>query len=202
MSPDPAVIYRIDRADRIIYVNDAWTGFAVVNSGEDLLPPPVLGSLLFEAISDVSTREVYRLLLQRVRNAPLPLRFRFRCDGPRQQRLLEMTMSGLTDNSVEFSTVLVASAERPAVRLIDPAEPRTDTLLRLCGWCMRVAMSDDRWIEVGQAVADLRLLEQPSLPSITHGMCPECFETMEMAITTHEGSWPSDVSVGGLAMLS
>lgn len=199
MSPGTALTYRIDSADRIIDVNDAWAVFAVANSGEHLLPPGVLGSALFAAISDASTREVYRLLLQRVRKDRTPLRFRFRCDGPRQRRLLQMTVSGSTDNVVAFSTLLIASTKRPAVRLIDAAQPRTDALLRVCGWCMRVAMPDDRWTEVGQAIAVMGLLEQPSLPQITHGMCPRCFETLDKALETDEGRWPPDVSVGEFA---
>lgn len=199
MSSSNSLVYRIDRDDRIVAVNDAWTVFAGANAGDGLLPPSVLGTSLFAAISDASTREIYRLLLRRARNDGAPLRFRFRCDAPHVRRLLEMTVSGFADNVVEFSTLLIASETRSALSLIDPAQARSDTLLRICAWCTRVAMPDERWIEVHQALAELRLLEQSILPRITHGMCPACFTEMERALETENGKWPLNVSVGEFA---
>ena len=44
----------------------------------------------------------------------------------------------------------------------------------MCGWCKRVAVPPDRWLEVEEAVAALALFDEPRPPQLTHGVCEEC----------------------------
>ena len=52
---------------------------------------------------------------------------------------------------------------------------------RLCFWyggrsfCKRVE-AHDRWCEVEDAVTSLRLFDSFSLPTLTHGLCFDCYE--------------------------
>jgi hypothetical protein len=46
----------------------------------------------------------------------------------------------------------------------------------MCGWCKRVAIGD-AWMEVEDAVSELRLFERKVLPDISHGICPDCLES-------------------------
>jgi hypothetical protein len=48
----------------------------------------------------------------------------------------------------------------------------------MCGWCKRVSVRNT-WVEVEDAVLELRLFEREVLPDLTHGICPGCLETTE-----------------------
>ena len=199
MSSTVRLSYVIDRADRIVSVNDAWASFAMSNAGVELMPPAVLGSSLWAAIQDDTTRELYRLLLLRVRDGTSDLAFRFRCDSPEYRRLLEMRIQCGPEERVAFSTTEVAVEKRSAVPLLDTAQSRSEAILKVCSWCMLVRLPDERWVEVEQAVAELHLFAADRIPQISHGICPQCFEMMSDAIATTNESWPSDVILGALA---
>lgn len=59
---------------------------------------------------------------------------------------------------------------------------RTDAMLIMCGWCKKVALPDDRWVEVEEAVKVLQLFDAPRLPRISHGICRECLDAFEMPL--------------------
>lgn len=200
MSSTDRLSYVIDRSDRIVSVNDAWASFAKYNAGTDLMPPAVLGSSLWAAIQDATTRELYRLLLRRVRDGTSDLAFRFRCDSPEYRRLLEMRIQCGPEERVAFSTTEVVVEKRSAVPLLDTTQSRSEAMLKVCSWCMLVRLPDERWVEVEQAVAELHLFSVARLPQISHGICPRCFEVMSAAIDTNDDAWPLHVIVGDLAI--
>ncbi len=72
----------------------------------------------------------------------------------------------------------VARAARPTPRTLDPATLRdTEALLRMCAWCKRIAADGD-WLEVEEAGGRLRLFDRPAVPTITHGICDPCFNSV------------------------
>ena len=198
MSSDDRLSYAIDGSDRIVSVNNEWAAFAQSNAGTELLPPGILGTSLWTAIQDASTRELYRLILRRVRAGTTDVVFQFRCDSPGHRRLLEMRVERGAEEYVKFSTTTVAREERIAVPLLDATQARSDDLLTVCSWCMCVVLPDETWVDVEQAVAKLELFDAAQLPLVTHGMCPRCFDVMSSAIADTNAAWPPDVILGRL----
>jgi len=197
-SLDSPLTYRIDSADQIKTVNDAWTSFARSNGGERLLPPEILATSLWSWIVDPTTRQVYRTLLSRVRKGVGTVRFQFRCDGPDRRRLLQMQIIADTPDEVDFQTSLVRSQSRAAVGLLDKSALRSEELLTICGWCMRVPVSG-AWLEIEQAVPALGLFERTPLPRLSHGMCPNCHATMLTALDDPQLAASGQITVGALA---
>ncbi len=192
------VSYRIDSLDRVSSVGDGWVPFARENGGERVLPPGVLGTSLWSWVGDGATRQIYQSLLGRVRTAAATARFQFRCDSPEQRRLLQMQIAAAGRDAVEFRTELLVSQQRAAVGLMAAAAGRSDTLLRICGWCMRVPVAADMWVEVEEAIAALRLFEASAPPQLSHGMCPRCHDTMLEALDDEELAASGHVTVGAL----
>ena len=191
--------YRVDANDLIEAVAGEWTRFALANGGDRLLPPGILSSSIWPWIVDETTRQVYRAMLKNVRAGAGPVRFRFRCDGPSERRLLEMRISLGAHRAVEFETRLVLSQPRDAVQLISPDAVRTDSLLSICGWCMRVQVAKGTWVEVERAIQMLEIFEAPAVPKITHGMCPTCYGTMMASLDDADLAASGSVTVGALA---
>lgn len=81
------------------------------------------------------------------------------------------------DGEVVFQTSLISSESREALSLLDKRSLRSNSLLKICGWCMKV-QSNDSWIEIEDAISDLHLFEARRLPNLSHGMCPACYERM------------------------
>jgi hypothetical protein len=169
--------YSIDARDCITAVSDGWVDFARQNGGGLLLPPEIIGTVLWDWIADAQTRHVYRTLLQRVRASGMAARFHFRCDSPAERRLLQMEIVPDLDGGVTFRTEVVSSQTRGAVMLLDTTAPRSESMVKICGWCMRV-QANGSWIEIEDAIADLHLFETPRVPALSHGMCPTCYNVM------------------------
>jgi hypothetical protein len=181
MDTDTNIVYRLNAADELVYVNEAWAEFASANDAPDILPERVLNRPLWDFVCDETTRHLYREILRRAR-AGLPASFNFRCDAPGRRRLMELNVSGLEGGAVRFETRTLRVDERPRQELLDRYVPRSGTMLRVCGWCKRMDIDSQRWGEVEEAVATLRLFEYNSLPPLTHGMCPPCFDAISEQI--------------------
>ena len=171
--------YAIDADDKICFVDEGWRQFAEENDGSELAQPAIIGQLLWNHISDETTRKLYQQIVARVRKGQVA-RFRLRCDGPEFRRLLEMTISSAANGNVEFETSIVQIEARAPLALLSRATPRSNELLRVCAWCTRVDVSagSNDWVEVEEAVDRLRLFELEKAPQLTHGICEVCLESM------------------------
>ncbi|MEO8200403.1 MAG: hypothetical protein ABI679_07780 [Gemmatimonadota bacterium] len=178
VSSTPDISYRIDSADRIISVNAGWTSFARANRGEHLLPEAVIGRPLWHWIADPATCQIYRALIEQVRQGGGPVRFQFRCDAPGIRRLLRMKVVHRGEGEIGFDTTLLRSQRRRAVPVLDPESERSRGLLTICGWCMRLPVPGGSWLEIEIAIPRLHIFEGPTPPRLTHGICPACSEAM------------------------
>jgi len=192
----PVIAYRIDAADRFAAVNDAWTEAAESDAGPELLPPGILGRSLWEAIGDPAAHQLYAALVGRVRAGAGPVGLVFRCDTPRQRRLLRLRISATARQGVDFEARFLAVQDRPPVALLDQTARRSGELLRICAWCKRIPMADGRWVEVEEALDRLDLLDAAVLPQLTHGICPACDATLDAALRKAPSREPSDIVMG------
>ncbi len=168
--------YEVDDDLKIVAVDEAWSEFARANDGMDLLPPRPLGRSLLSYIPDLPTAHVYGRLFDRIRQTGQPLSVPFRCDSPRLRRFLELRLEPRDEGGFRLSSVLLRAEPRPPVSLLERSRPRGTDMLLMCGWCKRVAIAE-AWVEVEDAVSELKLFERKVLPDISHGICPGCLES-------------------------
>lgn len=161
------VLYCVDENDKLERASDSWDLFAAANDGQTVLWERVKGRSLWDFVSDRTTRGLYSDLLERVR-AGRPVSFPFRCDSPGVRRFLRMEMRPGGGGRVEF----LVRAENVEPRPLQPL-PSAGGLLRVCGWCRRVA-APGGWLELEDAARDLGLFERETLPRATHGICEPC----------------------------
>jgi FixJ family two-component response regulator len=191
---DP-VVFSIDRHDAIVEVNDAWTTFALANDAPELIHERVLQRSFWDFIVDATTRQLYGDLLLRVRRG-MPVQFPFRCDSPTARRHLEMRLTPGPDGTVQFESVVLASELRVQQPLWDRYVRRGEDLVRVCGWCKRVELAGE-WAEVETAIGRLRIFERHDMPSLTHGICPECLEAMQRVSTLTSAGAPISTDAPG-----
>ncbi|MEO8030684.1 MAG: hypothetical protein ABJC74_08700 [Gemmatimonadota bacterium] len=174
--------YRIDHQDRLAELSGDWDAFAEANGGPHLVGNAILGRPLWDFLSDPTTVRIYRGLVARIRKQTQVARFRFRCDSPGHRRMLAMEMAPDAAGGVWFRVSIDREQERPPVTLLEGGRPRSGELLTVCSWCERVNLPVDRWVEVEEAVQELRLFEVSPLPRLSHGICHSCCETMMNAL--------------------
>jgi|RhiMethySRZTD1v2_1073278.scaffolds.fasta_scaffold04862_8 hypothetical protein len=193
--------YHIDAADRIVAVDAAWIAFAAANDAPDL-PERVLGRPVWQFITNLTVRELYRTLFRRVRETRAGVTVTFRCDSPDVRRFMSLTVEFDDDSSEVLACRALLLHEEPqasSVRTIaalrsafatsgvasgsDGHAPSrqpdvmalsrgAEALLSMCSWCKRVNVSGWREIEDALIVAP-SLFTEPVRP-ITHGICPAC----------------------------
>lgn len=167
-------VYRIDAKTHITFANADWYDFARENGVAVLTPVTLIGKLLRDFICGAETKDLYDILLRKVRETGQPVTFPYRCDSPDRRRFMEMRITQLPDQAVEFRSRILREELRAPVRLMEDDVERTQGWLVMCGWCKKVALPDDRWVEVEEAIQVLQLFDAPRLPKISHGICTEC----------------------------
>lgn len=170
--------YRIDARDILTDVGQGWADFARDNDAPELAAPAT-DRILWSYIDRDEIRELWQLLVQRVRTLQMEARVPFRCDAPHARRWLDMTITPEPDDGVHFRSVLVFEESRPPVALLDPHSERDADAqpVPLCGWCGR-GQHGSRWLDIEELVQAGRLLERASMPPISHGICAACRDEM------------------------
>jgi len=170
-------IYRIDSQDRIFFVSENWQHFAEENKGADSCGVShVLNQPLWHFITGEETEYLFRLILEKVRTYGKWVNIPIRCDSPVLRRFLEISIGPLSEKSVEFRSRVIRVESRPPIMLFETDVPRSSEMVRVCSFCKKIAVSENTWEEVEDALNHMALLCLPRLPMITHGMCRTCFQ--------------------------
>lgn len=141
-----------------------------------------VGGNFLQAITDASLREIFRMIITRVRETGQSMTFSLRCDTAELKRLsyvrigLHQTANGPRVEVVNGT--LRETQHRVRLALLDEAVPRGPGIMLICSWCKQLKLPDGRWVEVEEAMRELQLFEQSVLPRLSHGMCPTCAETV------------------------
>jgi hypothetical protein len=176
-------VYRIDGQDRIVSVSGNWLAFAEENhAGNTCHPDRVLGRFIWDFVAGEPTRHLYEMVLQKVRATLKPIRIKFRCDAPDERRFCHLVIIPLAAGVLDCYSRVSTTELRPTVRLLDVHTPRASALIRMCSVCKRVALSDDQWLEVEDAITALKLFDVPRLPHITHAVCPDCLREVAVEL--------------------
>jgi hypothetical protein len=86
---------------------------------------------------------------------------------------MRLAVAPLGEGRIEFTSQLLKAEKRDPVSLLK-ASSRTEEVLTICSFCKKVAVDRTEWIEIEDALAKLKLFNKDRMPSITHGICPEC----------------------------
>lgn len=172
------LVYRIDTADRLCFVNEVWKDSARDSVAECVQPENILGKLLWECVSDPVVRSLYVQMIFHAREGR-PVSFNYRCDTPILRRTYTMSIVRQPGGEVEFASVLVRQEPRAAVAILDVGQARDpDRFVRVCSWCQAVVLPSGAWVPVEEAVNELNLMGEEKMPRLTHGICEGCTKTM------------------------
>jgi hypothetical protein len=172
--------FTLDERDHLIAANAEWDVFAAANGGPVF--ERVRGHPLASFINGSELTLIWHHLLARVR------------EGARLSPLRIPTGSGSASPALVLRTSLdtngtIAIHAVPDLRELPlPLSPLPKTehgLLYLCSWCHRMRRGGE-WIHLEDAVTALRLLERPTLPMISHGMCSFCYEATNTMLERRE----------------
>lgn len=176
LADDGTLIHRIDRNDRIIFVNDNWLSFASENGAPGLSERRVLNQSLWDFISGWQVRHLYLLLLNRLRKLPgAHVIIPFRCDSPEVRRFMEMDVHSLGQGVIEFkSRVVRIEARNEAAHQVKSAQWANESL-NVCSICNKIQIGKSEWLEIDEAIARYNLLSEGHLPQLTYGRCSSCY---------------------------
>ena len=168
-------IYRIDKQDRVIHVNQEWLDFARENQAPELSRAAVRGRKLNDFIADRETRHLYDIIYRRCRETGEPTEVSFRCDSPAERRLQKLHIRRHGERGeLEFEGHIISiEARRPYTLSQHSGEDRARFLV-ICSWCKKIRVGEDRWVEMEEA-AKIDHLFDAVPPNLSHGICPQCF---------------------------
>jgi hypothetical protein len=178
------VEYSIDADDIVFTVDDGWAALARDNDVPELAALDPARTLWSYFDSD-EVRDLWRVLVQRVRTRRVPAQVPLRCDAPEMRRWFEITITPGPQGVVHFRSLLMFEEPRPSVQLHTHRDEETPAV-PFCSWCAKVH-DGSRWEEIDVLARDLRLLEG-RVPSITFGVCPTCRDLMSSDLLLAEES--------------
>ena len=169
--------YAIDEQDHLIKVDEGFYLFAEENGWNEA--GASLGRSLWDYVAGQEMKKLQRLLLRRVRDEVGDVEIPFRCDGPDVRREMNIRIVARPGGRVVLFSARLRSEQARDLpqRLLDPATPRSEETLEMCGWCDRFSV-DGEWVEVEEAARRLELFNRPELPALSHGVCPDCSEML------------------------
>jgi hypothetical protein len=172
-----ALSYAIDEHDHLVKVDDGYYRFAEENGWTEA--GTSLGRSLWDYVAGHEVVKLQRLLVRRIRDEVGDVELPFRCDGPGVRREMNLRIVARPGGRVVlFSARLRSEAARDLPQLLlDPATPRSEEVLEMCGWCDRFEV-DGEWVEVEEAARRLELFNRSELPTLSHGVCPDCNEML------------------------
>ncbi|MDX2381868.1 MAG: hypothetical protein QNM02_19180, partial [Acidimicrobiia bacterium] len=155
---------------------------------------------LWSYIDREEIRELWQLLVERVRTLQVRARVPFRCDAAHARRWFEMTITPEPGGRVHFRSVLAFEETRSPMALLDAHSERDRDAepVPLCSWCGRGQRGSD-WLDIEELVQSARLLERVSMPPISYGICGSCREEMsaELLVRSTVGDAPPDREIQG-----
>lgn len=171
--------YHVDGRGRITFVDEGWRAFAAANAAPQFADTASLyGVPLLSFIGDSTTRQVYAVLMDRVRAEQVAVRVPFRCDAPALRRWMELELTPRPAGGVAFTSRELRTEPRDVVLAFDRPSAQGAELVRMCSWCKKVE-AGAAWLPLELGVAQLGLFAGPDVPGVTHGICPECTRLFE-----------------------
>ena len=172
-------VYVVNKDDIIVSVGSNWLSFACDNGWRGTVSPEnVEGRSLWDFIQDPETLYLYQELFRRLRDGnsvrPVP----FRCDSPRERRFLELSLKTMQDGQIEITSRILYTESRSHISLLDADTPRSEEFIRICSMCKKINAGPDQWIEIDEALDLLSVFDAERVPMLSHGMCPQCFQTV------------------------
>ena len=181
------VEYWIDATDVVTDVGQSWAPFARDNDAPELavLAPD---RTLWTCFNSDEARELWQLLVARVRALQKGALVTLRCDAPHARRWFDMTITPELSGGVHFRSVLAFDEARPHVSLLDIKTDRDEGLepVALCSWCGR-GQHGSLWLDVEELVQSARLLERASMPPVSYGICASCRDEMSAELLIPSG---------------
>lgn len=173
--------YRLDREDVLRSVSGSWDDFARENDAPHLSGVAVVGRSIWDFIAGEEVRHLSGLLFSAVREEERPVTVPFRCDAPGIRRWMTLTIEPVSASGggLDITVRSVGEESRTPARVLDVHARRTGATLRVCAWCKRARLGEDDWSEIEEAVERYGLFGSEKVPTISHGICPECRERVE-----------------------
>ena len=172
--------YRVDRDDKIAWVNSWWLAFARENSATELTESSVVGHCLWDFIADEETCQLYQRIHSRVRGHDETVVLPFRCDSPTVRRYMQLIITGkVTDEDLLYEGGIIQVEPRRYLPVLDPRQPRTESFLWMCSCCKRVLLEPHGWLEVEDISERLQLRKREKLPRWRQSLCQECRELVK-----------------------
>jgi len=164
------VVYQIDVAERLCYVDEGFRQAALAAGVEDL-PDRVLGTPLFNQLAGEPTKHWYRHLLEHTRRHGTAS-FEFHCDTPSTIRLQRMDMLRLPNGTIQFMTQTLSTRPLAYTKTLDWSLPRSRKRILMCSFCQRIS-SVIGWTDIERAAQVIQVFEEPVPPAIDYTICEE-----------------------------
>ena len=163
-----------------------WEAFWSANGGA-ALAPAMLGRDITLSFSPGPLRSAFRAaLLGLLRDERPPLRLTFRCDSPRVQREMHLSVTRCGPRGLLYHALLLSERPWPARLALVPVRPE-----RRCGVCARVQVPPETGAEIdgsgALAIAEQALdwsepLRPAPVAATEPDLCPRCHLALSASV--------------------
>jgi hypothetical protein len=136
----------------------------------------VLGKSLFEFVTGSGNQSVFEAIVDKLRKNGRPFSFPIRCDAPDTRRYLDIRLHPALNGSIIFESHVLKEEKRAPMEILNPDRPKSKEQVVICGWCKKLRLPQENWVEIEDAVNAGLLDTSGLLPDVSHGMCVACYD--------------------------
>ncbi len=170
----PAFRYQVDQDDKLVWVDDAFLGFARENGAPELTEDALLPHSLWDAIADDTTCRLYQQVHHLVRQSGKPFLIPIRCDSPTLIRNVQLRITPESDGALLYESRLMSVEVRPTLRILERGIPRNQSVVTMCSCCLKCLIEPHGWMEADQAMQRLPRDYQERVPQLRYTICAAC----------------------------
>jgi hypothetical protein len=162
--------YRIDRNDRIVAYGGPWRCTPVEDVAGAVPTSGVIGTRIYDHVSGHFTRRFLRQFFEQARRQTATVRRKtYRCDGPGQKVLVEMTAHADENGGIVTTHRDVEVAALPFhIAVLNVRSRRLASALR-CSMCNRLKnLQGGEWLEPE------KVARPDVVTSVVHTVCSDC----------------------------
>ncbi|MDK2792967.1 MAG: hypothetical protein PWQ25_1830 [Deferribacteres bacterium] len=102
----------------------------------------------------------------------------YRCDNDNYIRLFRLDIIPLDSSKIKLEHTLIDQRQR--VTSLENFK-QSSRIVTMCAWCNKI-LCNDQYVEIDEAVNNLKLFEDEGIPKFSHGICDSCKSVLEKEI--------------------
>jgi len=168
----PTTTYWLDKEYRVTRVSPEWDDFAKLNNGENITSEKVVGKLIFDYITDDTTRMWLETILLLAKVTQKTFERPYRCDSPDLKRFMKLRVTTDEHNEIRLEHIVLSTEKRYRNITFEYKKDFMSIPYIRCSICGFIK-SDNKWSEPDELIKKEATIKTHEF-KVIYSVCESC----------------------------